>query len=197
MAFYFEGLATAATHAAALALAKVEAEGAAWAWSIQQGYVAAATANYAASVVILDAAGWTTDEVNYSGEGTANYGNLYGSSKDVGVIQSKIPALTEFGGRVNRVGMKRIELEGSIEKFGFFDEYTQESLDFDSDEELLMHITEESVKAANEITEDQLQIDLLNGAGVVRYAGDATSTATLGGSTAAGNLEDVVVSTTW
>ena len=57
----------------------------------------------------------------------------------------------------------------------------------------MMHITDESVKAANEITEDQLQIDLLNGAGVVRYAGDATSTATLNGSTAAGNLEDVVV----
>jgi N4-gp56 family major capsid protein len=94
---------------------------------------------------------------------------------------------------VNRVGFKRIEIEGSLEKFGFFDEYTQESLDFDTDEELLMHITEESVKAANEITEDQLQIDLLNAAGVVRYAGNATSTATLGGGTAASNAEDVVV----
>ena len=49
------------------------------------------------------------------------------------------------------------------------------------------------MKAANEITEDQLQIDLLNSAGVVRYAGNATSTATLNGSTAAGNAEDVVV----
>jgi N4-gp56 family major capsid protein len=192
MKYYFEGIATGADHATALAAAKVEAEGKAWAWSIQQGYVASTTANYAASVVILDAAGWTTNELNYSGDGTSNYGNLYGSSKDVGAITSKIPALTEFGGRVNRVGMKRIELEGSIEKFGFFDEYTQESMDFDTDSELLMHITQESVKAANEITEDQLQIDLLNGAGVVRYAGDATSTATLNGSTAAGNLEDVV-----
>jgi N4-gp56 family major capsid protein len=192
MKYYFEGIATGADHATALAAAKVEAEGKAWAWSIQQGYVVSTTANYAASVVILDAAGWTTNELNYSGDGTSNYGNLYGSSKDVGAITSKIPALTEFGGRVNRVGMKRIELEGSIEKFGFFDEYTQESMDFDTDSELLMHITQESVKAANEITEDQLQIDLLNGAGVVRYAGDATSTATLNGSTAAGNLEDVV-----
>jgi N4-gp56 family major capsid protein len=193
MAYYFEGLATGADHATALGLAKAEAEGTAWAWAIQEGYVAAATANYAAAVVILDAAGWTTNEVNWSGDGTTNYGNLYGSSKDVGTIQAKIPALSETGGRVNRVGMKRIQLEGSIEKFGFFDEYTQESLDFDTDAELLMHITEESVKAANEITEDQLQIDLLNAAGVVRYAGDATSTATLNGSTAAGNAEDVVV----
>ena len=193
MAYYFEGLATGADHATALGLAKAEAEGTAWAWAIQEGYVAAATLNYAAAVTALDAAGWTTNEVNWSGDGTTNYGNLYGSSKDVGTIQAKIPALSETGGRVNRVGMKRIQLEGSIEKFGFFDEYTQESLDFDTDAELLMHITSESVKAANEITEDQLQIDLLNAAGVVRYAGDATSTATLNGSTAAGNAEDVVV----
>ena len=193
MKYYFEGMATGADHATALAAAIVEAEGKAWAWSIQAGFVPAATANYAATVVILDAALWTTNELNYTGDPTVNYGNLYGSSKDVGTITSKIPTLTEFGGRVNRVGMKRIELEGSIEKFGFFDEYTQESMDFDSDSELLMHLTTESVKAANEITEDQLQIDLLNGAGVVRYAGDATSTATLNGSTAVGDTEDVVV----
>jgi N4-gp56 family major capsid protein len=192
MAFYFEGLATAADHATALAAAQAEAEGNAFAWAIQEGYVAPATLDYDAAVVILDAAGWTTNELNWSGDGTVNYGNLYGSSKDVGTIQAKIPALSETGGRVNRVGMKRIQLEGTIEKFGFFDEYTQESLDFDTDAELLMHITQESVKAANEITEDQLQIDLLNAAGVVRYAGDATSTATLGGSTAAANAEDVV-----
>lgn len=191
--YYFEGMATGADHATAIAAALVEAKGKAWAWSIQMGFVAAATVDYAAAVVILDAAGWTTNEISFSGEGTVNYGNLYGSSKDVGTITSKIPALSEFGGRVNRVGMKRIELQGTLEKFGFFDEYTQESLDFDSDPELLMHITGESVKAANEITEDQLQIDLLNNAGTVRYAGDATSTATLNGSTAAGNLEDVVV----
>lgn len=108
-------------------------------------------------------------------------GNLYGSSKDVGAIPGKLPALSETGGRVNRVGYKRIELTGTIEKFGFFDEYTQESLDFDTDAELEMHIHREAVNAAHEITEDALQIDLLNGAGVIRYAGAATSTATLTG----------------
>ncbi len=101
-------------------------------------------------------------------------GNLYGSSKDVGVISGKLPALTEAGGRVNRVGFKRIEIEGSIEKFGFFDEYSQESMDFDTDAELQIHITREMVMGANEITEDALQIDLLNGAGVVRFGGAAT-----------------------
>lgn len=105
---------------------------------------------------------------------TITDGNLYGSSKDIGTIPAKLPVLSESGGRVNRVGFKRKELEGSIEKFGFFDEYTQESMDFDSDDELLEHINREMVNGANEITEDLLQIDLLNSAGVVKYSGSAT-----------------------
>ena len=110
-------------------------------------------------------------------------GNLYGSSKDVGTISGKLPALSENGGRVNRVGFKRIELEGTFEKFGFFDEYTQESLDFDSDAELEMHINREMLNGANEITEDALQIDLLTSAGVIRYAGTAISKLTTNATT--------------
>ena len=106
-------------------------------------------------------------------------GNLYGSSKDIGTIPGKLPTLTENGGRVNRVGFKRVEIEGTIEKFGFFDEYTQESLDFDSDEELEMHVAREMLFGAHEITEDALQIDLINGCGVIRYAGAATTNATV------------------
>lgn len=101
-------------------------------------------------------------------------GNLYGSTKDVGTISGKLPVLSETGGRVNRVGFKRKELEGSFEKFGFFDEYTRESMDFDTDAELEQHVNREMVAGANEITEDALQIDLLNSAGVIKYAGDAT-----------------------
>jgi len=81
---------------------------------------------------------------------------------------------------VNRVGFKRKEIEGSFEKFGFFDEYTQESLDFDSDAELMQHINREMINGANEITEDALQIDLINAAGVIKYAGNATSNLTMG-----------------
>jgi N4-gp56 family major capsid protein len=110
--------------------------------------------------------------------GTAN---LYGSSKDVGYISGKLPLLSESGGRVNRVGFKRIELEATLQKMGFFDEYTQDSLDFDTDAELAMHINREMLNGAQEITEDALQIDLLNGAGVVRFGGSATSTATITG----------------
>lgn len=101
-------------------------------------------------------------------------GNLYASSKDIGTISGKMPALSETGGRVNRVGFKRKELEGTLEKFGFFDEYTQESLDFDSDAELAQHINREMINGANEITEDALQIDLITAAGVNKWAGNAT-----------------------
>lgn len=113
------------------------------------------------------------------------YGNLYGSSKDVGTIVGKLPVLSETGGRVNRVGFTRVELEGSLEKYGFFDEYTQESMDFDSDAELEQHINREMIFGANEITEDLLQIDLLNAAGVVYYAGIATKDSELSGASGA------------
>lgn len=123
---------------------------------------------------LLDDRNINDQGIDAAGSTIAN-GNLYGSSKDIGSIPGKLPTLTESGGRVNRVGFKRLELEGSINKFGFFDEYTQESLDFDTDAQLEMHINREMVRGASEITEDALQIDLLNGAGVVRFAGDATA----------------------
>lgn len=110
---------------------------------------------------------------------TRGSGNLYGSSKDIGTISGKLPALSEAGGRVNRVGFTRKEIEGTFEKFGFFEEYTQESLDFDSDAELAMHINREMLRGANEMTEDALQVDLLNSAGTIRYAGNATTNATV------------------
>jgi N4-gp56 family major capsid protein len=107
-------------------------------------------------------------------------GNLFGSSKDIGLIDGKMPVLSESGGRVNKVGFKRKELTGSLEKFGFFDEYTQESMDFDSDEMLEEHINREMLRGANELTEDALQVDLLNSAGIVKYCGTATSNITSG-----------------
>lgn len=101
-------------------------------------------------------------------------GNLYGSSKDIGYIPGKLPALSETGGRVNRVGYRRKELEGTFEKFGFFDEYTKESLDFDTDAELQMHVNREMINGAMELTEAALQIDLITNANTVRYPGAAT-----------------------
>ena len=127
---------------------------------------------------LLDDRNINDQGIDANGVTIAN-GNLYGSSKDIGTISGKLPALSETGGRVNRVGFKRIELEGTFEKFGFFDEYTQESLDFDTDADLEQHINREMLNGANEITEDALQIDLLTSAGVIRYPGVATSRATV------------------
>ena len=131
---------------------------------------------------LLDDNNLNDQGIDASGAVVAN-GNLYGSSKDIGTITGKLPQLSETGGRVNRVGFTRVELTGTLEKYGFFEEYTQESLDFDSDEELEMHINREMLFGAQETTEDLLQIDLLNSAGVIRYPGAASSLATLSGNT--------------
>jgi N4-gp56 family major capsid protein len=106
-------------------------------------------------------------------------GNLYGSSKDVGTITAKLPTLTENGGRVNRVGFTRIQREGSLFKFGFFHEWTQEATDFDSDEDLKEHLSRELLNGAVQLTEAVLQRDLLAAPGVIVYAGAATSADTI------------------
>lgn len=137
-----------------------------------------AGADYAAKKAAAIAAGY---QVIDDAASVPISGNLYGSSKDVGYISGKLPVLSEQGGRVNRVGFKRREIESNLNKFGFFDEYTQESLDFDTDEELEMHINREMVRAANEINEDLIQIDLLNAPGVIRFGGAAVSTNTVTG----------------
>ncbi|WP_244832399.1 N4-gp56 family major capsid protein [Caballeronia sp. TF1N1] len=118
----------------------------------------------------IDAAGATIQD-----------GNLYGSSKDVGKITAKLPHLTENGGRVNRVGFTRIEREGTFHKFGMFYEWTQETMDFDSDAELGQHLATELMNGAVQMTEAQLQMDLLAAPGVVMFSGAATSKATITG----------------
>ena len=109
------------------------------------------------------------------------YGNLYGSSKDIGTINGKLPLVGEEGGRVNRVGFTRLLLEGTIQKLGFFTEFTKEALDFDSDEELFTHISREIITGATKITEDVLQKELLGAAGVITYTGTATADADITG----------------
>jgi N4-gp56 family major capsid protein len=136
-------------------------------------------ASYAANSATLTAAGWTVVE----GTAVNSSGNLYGSSKDVGTIVGKLPTISETGGRVNRVGFTRLTIEGSIENFGFFDEYSVDSVQFDNDADLMQHISRETLRGANYLAEQMLQIDLLNGAGIVYYGGTATSTDTLTGNT--------------
>ncbi len=111
----------------------------------------------------LDAAG-----ASYAG------GNLYGSSRDVGTISGRMPEMQEEGGRINRVGFTRLERSGTLQEHGFFTEFTEDSMTFDTDSDLYGHMSREMLGGANEITEDLLQIDLLNAAGVVVYSGVAT-----------------------
>lgn len=118
------------------------------------------------------------------------YGNLYGSSKDIGTITGKMPLVGEMGGRVNRVGFTRLLLEGTITKFGFFTEFTRESLDFDSDDELFTHISRELVTGATKLTEAVLQKDLLAAAGVVQFTGTATTNGTITGEGANASIVD-------
>ena len=122
-------------------------------WNSAGAVVSAAYANEAAAIAgsgVVDVA--------------RNDQNFYGSYKDIGAIKKKIPTLRENGGRVNRVGFTRTQVEGDLLKRGFFTEYTQESMDFDSDADLLSHIVEEALVGANELTEAELQNDLITNA---------------------------------
>ena len=110
-----------------------------------------------------------------------NGGALYGGSRDIGTINAKMPALAEQGGRVNRIGFTRLERKGQLEKYGVFTEWTMDSEMFDTDSELYGHKSRELMRAANEIYEDLLQIDLLNAADTKVYPGSATSMATMSG----------------
>lgn len=119
-----------------------------------------------ANGVTLIGAGTTTN---------AGYGNLYGSSRDFGLVTSKIPYVAEGADRVNRVGITRTAVSATLTRVGFFADWTDESMHFDSDLQMRSHFTDELVKGAEQLKEALLQLDLINGAGVTRYAGTATN----------------------
>ena len=102
-------------------------------------------------------------------------GNLYGSSRDITTIQGALPTLGENGGRYNRIGFSRGLIEGTFAKYGTFFEWSRESREFDSDEELAQHCLHELMNSAHQMNEAMIQIDLLNGARTVMYGGAATN----------------------
>ena len=150
----------------------------------QLGDVESLTKNYGQKIKkyhylpLLDNRNINDQGLDATGAVIAN-GNLYGSSKDPGVISGKLPTLSETGGRVNRVGFKRVEIEGDIAQYGFFYEWSEDSLNFDTDMDLYSHINRESLRGAREISEDIAQMDLLDAAGVIKYAGTGTTLATV------------------
>lgn len=138
-------------------------------------------------IPLLDDRNVNDQGIDANGVTIAN-GNLYGSSKDVGTITAGLPSLTENGGRVNRVGFKRTEIQGSIHNVGFFYEFTEDALNFDSDDQLKEHLSREAINGAHKMTEQYLQIDLLMAATSVVYAGAATSDADVTGEGATPSL---------
>lgn len=102
-------------------------------------------------------------------------GNLYGSTTDIGKITDKFPVLGEFGGRVNRVGVTRVELVSNLNKFGMFYEYSADLERFDSDAEVLTHLNRELMNASVKVYEHKLQLDLLLNAGLTKFTGTATT----------------------
>ena len=108
-------------------------------------------------------------------------GNLYGSSKDIATITSKLPVITENGGRANKVGLTRVQRSATLTRLGMFLEWTDEAEQFDSDASLVSHFSTELVNAACKISEDMLMMHLLTSAQTIRYAGSATSRGTVTG----------------
>lgn len=123
----------------------------------------------------IDAAGAYALQTSTSANHGNPDGNIYGGSKDIGLITDRLPSLSETGGRVNRVGYTRKVLEGTMEDMGFFHEITKECMMFDTMDDLYQHMSREMVRGASQITEDVLQMDLINGAGYIRYSGTATA----------------------
>ena len=115
------------------------------------------------------------ENINDQGLGTdgavLTNGNLYGSNRDIGAIEGALPELSETAERVNRVGFTRKEVRAKIVNRGFFYEWSKDSMAFDSDAQQKQHLTTEAARGANRINEDVLAIELVNGAGVVYYAG--------------------------
>jgi N4-gp56 family major capsid protein len=128
---------------------------------------------------LLDDRNINDQGIDATGATYAN-GNIYGSSKDISTIQGKLPVIGETGGRYNRVGFTRDVIEGTISDLGFFFEFSKDELQFDTEPQLLSHFTREALRGANEITEDVLQMDLINGASANTYYCGAGVTANSG-----------------
>ncbi len=103
-------------------------------------------------------------------------GNMYGGSKDLAIQNGSFPALTEEGGMVNRVGMKRLDIEARVTEFGFYMSFTKKSLDMDTEVGLLARYSRSVGEAQGDIRESQIRNSLIGASETNRvFAGDATA----------------------
>lgn len=127
------------------------------------------------------------DDRNVNDQGIDKYGNIipngnfFGSSRDFDTIEKSMPTITELGGRVNRVGFKRTKLSSSFYRFGFFTEFSKESIIFDSHgETLLSNAYKELISTANTINELCVQRDIVANANTIVFPGTALRTEDIG-----------------
>lgn len=131
-------------------------------------------------------AGYATKELAKAAAGVngsikSGNGNLYGGDTDFAVIKGSFPVLSEEGGKVNAVGMKRLLLEATISEFGFHVPFTKKMLDMDTEAGLLARISREVGEAQGEIREKQIAAGLLTASEVNRvFAGNASTIAEMG-----------------
>lgn len=125
-------------------------------------------------VPLLDDANINDQGINAEGVIIKN-GNLYGSSKDIGNFTKGLPLMTELGGRINRVGYSRTTMTSRLFEFGFFYEYSEDSLYVDTMADLKANFTREALIGAHQICEDFTGFLLMHSAVTFHYAGVATS----------------------
>ena len=116
------------------------------------------------------------DAAGATGSIKSGNGNLFGSSKDMLVQNGSFPALTEEGGMVNKVGMKRLVIEAQVTEFGFYMSFTKKSLDMDTETGLLARYSRAVGETQGDIREAQIRNSLIGKSETNRvFAGDATA----------------------
>ncbi len=118
-----------------------------------------------ATLVLAKAAAGSTGTV------LAGDGNLFGGSKDLLVQKGSFSPLTEEGGMVNQVGMKRLDISASVTEFGFYMSFTKKSLEMDTEKGLLGRYSRSIGEAQGDIREAQVRADLLTASEVNRTFG--------------------------
>ena len=99
--------------------------------------------------------------------------------------------ITEGAGAINKVTPKKITFETSIARYGFMIEYTDEVTLF-SEDPVQVKYREELGYLVNQASEDLIQKDMLNSAGIVMNAGGNITMAQMGTAVAAdGTNEDL------
>lgn len=137
---------------------------------------------------IIDDRNVSDQGIDATGTVDPSFAKLYGDSRDISTVMAKLPSLTEYGGRVNRLGMTRVNIESEIEHQGAFIEMTRDSLDFDTDPQLFFRYVRELKIAATTVYEDRLCADLISKAGVIRFCGAATKMDEMGPNTDNGKV---------